>query len=147
MASAKEPRAQSRAARKAAALQQKEQEKEQAKLRREQEKPRLATTKKRASPEPLFASPGHLEVQLPEGGTVKRAFALSSPSRVVVDLIGARLPQKPIDVDESGVMQLRFGHPDDKTERVVIVIAGGGDKPASPQASLDGDRLNVSWSW
>lgn len=143
VATAKETRKEARARK---ALEQK-MEKEKAKLAHEQEKPTLASTKKRASPEPLFASPGHLEVQLPEGGTVKRAFALSSPSRVVVDLIGARLPQKPIDVDEGGVMQLRFGHPDAKTERVVIIIAGGGDKPATPQASLDGDRLNVSWSW
>ncbi len=106
----------------------------------------LAATTKPTKKEPLLATPGRLELQLPEGGKVKRAFALSNPARVVVDLIGAELPKKNIDIDEGGVVQLRFGHPDPKTERVVVIVAGG-DKPAKPAASLDGDRLNVTWSW
>jgi hypothetical protein len=107
----------------------------------------LSSSKKAKTLEPLIASPGRLEVDLPAAGKVKSVFSLSSPSRVVVDLQDARLPtSKHIDVDEGGVMQLRFGHPKAGIERVVVVVAGG-DKPMKPKAKVDGDRLVVTWSW
>ncbi|MDP2340454.1 MAG: PilZ domain-containing protein [Deltaproteobacteria bacterium] len=109
-------------------------------------KPTLVSTTKPKAPEPLIASPGRLEVDLPDAGKVKSVFALSSPSRVVVDLQDAKLPGKHIDIDEGGVMQLRFGHPKSGIERVVVVVAGG-DKPLKPKARVDGDRLVVTWSW
>ena len=105
-----------------------------------------SSTKPPPAPEPLLARPGRLEIDLPVGGKVLSAFALSSPARVVVDLKGAELPGKAVDVDEGGVLQLRFGHPKVGTERVVIVVAGS-DKPMKPRARVEGRRLIVTWSW
>ncbi len=89
------------------------------------------------------ARPGHLEVDLPLAGKVKGVFALSSPSRVVIDLEGARLPAATMNIDEGGIVQLRFGHPQPQIQRVVVVVAG--DKPQQPRARVAGQRLRVSW--
>jgi hypothetical protein len=93
---------------------------------------------------PLLARPGRLEVDLPDGGRVKKVFALASPARVVIDLEQARLPQSTVSVDDGGTRELRFGKREDGTQRVVIVL-GTDDKPDTVDARLEGDRLIASW--
>ncbi len=93
---------------------------------------------------PLLARPGRLEVDLPDGGRVKKVFALASPARVVIDLEQARLPQSTVSVDDGGTRELRFGKREDGTQRVVIML-GTDDKPDTVDARLEGDRLIASW--
>jgi uncharacterized protein (TIGR02266 family) len=69
-------------------------------------------------------------VTLPfEAGTVKSAFTLSQPPRVVVDLVDAKLAAfKEIPVSEKGIAKIRFGRPNPDTVRVVVEL----DVGASP---------------
>jgi len=85
---------------------------------------------------------GRLEVPLPRGGRVKKAFALSSPARVVVDVKGAALPGHLPDV--AGAREVRVGRPEKGVERVVIVLEGDA-KPELARAKIAGDRLVVRW--
>jgi uncharacterized protein (TIGR02266 family) len=85
---------------------------------------------------------GRLEVNLPKGGRVQKAFALSSPARVVVDVKGTSLPVRLPDV--AGAREVRVGRPQKGVERVVIVLEGDR-KPELAGAKIAGDRLVVRW--
>ena len=58
---------------------------------------------------------------------VVKAFALTSPSRVVVDLAGGKVPKGSLEPG-GGIARVRFGHPTPGTSRVVIEL--DGDKRA-----------------
>jgi hypothetical protein len=90
------------------------------------------------------ASRGRVEVTLPRAGKVKRAFALSEPARVVVDLKGSEVPSAPLPVDAAGTREVRFGHPDKGVDRVVVVL-DSERKPGNPRARIVGDRVVVTW--
>ena len=104
----------------------------------------LTSTQPAAKKSPLTTKPGRLEVDLPEGGRVKKVFALAGPSRVVIDFEQARLPAAPVTIGEDGTLELRFGKPDAGTQRVVIVL-DSAQKPDAVDARLDGDRLIATW--
>ena len=93
---------------------------------------------------PLVTKPGRLELDLPEGGRVKKVFALAGPARVVVDFERAKLPAQTVELGEAGALELRFGKPDASTQRVVIVLEGD-NKPDAVAARLEGDRLVATW--
>ena len=103
-----------------------------------------STTKVEKKKPPLVTKPGRLEVDLPEGGHVKKVFALAAPARVVVDFDSAKLPAKTVELGEAGALELRFGKPDASTQRVVIVL-DGDNKPDAVEARLEGDRLIATW--
>jgi hypothetical protein len=85
---------------------------------------------------------GRFEVSLPRGGRVKKAFALASPARVVVDVKGAALPGHLPEV--AGARAVRVGRHEQGIERVVIVLEGDA-KPELARAKIAGDRLVVRW--
>jgi Tfp pilus assembly protein PilZ len=100
-----------------------------------------------AEPAPRAVSlPGRFSVDLPVGGRIARVFALAGPARVVIDLEDATLPTAARDVDEGGVLQVRFGQPSPGRQRVVVVLSGQ-DRPDAVDARLDGDQLVTSWQF
>jgi hypothetical protein len=99
------------------------------------------TAKGTASKAATAAQSGRLEVAVPRGGRVQKAFALAAPARVVVDIKGAALPVMP---DVPGAREVRVGRPQKGVERVVIVLPGD-EKPELARAKIAGDRLVVRW--
>ncbi len=58
--------------------------------------------------------------------TLVKAFTLASPSRVVVDLAGSKLPKAPMLNPGAGVSRVRFGSPAPGTGRVVVELDRDG---------------------
>jgi hypothetical protein len=104
----------------------------------------LARRSERATSAALAAIGGRHIVELPRAGVVRKAFALASPARVVVDLEDASLPSTAIQVGKGGVEAVRFGQPEPHTQRVVLVL-DGAQKPDAVEARIQDERLIVSW--
>lgn len=66
-----------------------------------------------------------IEVNVGDAKLVK-AFTLASPSRVVVDLAGGKLPKAPMLNPGEGVSRVRFGSPAPGTGRVVVELDRDG---------------------
>lgn len=58
--------------------------------------------------------------------TLVKAFTLASPSRVVVDVAGGKLPKAPMLNPDGGVSRVRFGSPAPGTSRVVVELDRDG---------------------
>lgn len=67
-----------------------------------------------------------LDVNVGSGARLVKAFTLASPSRIVVDLAGAKLPKAPLLNPADGVARVRFGSPAPGTGRVVVELDRDG---------------------
>ena len=92
----------------------------------------------------IYVEHGRVTLPLLDGKVVNK-FALSSPSRVVVDLVGAQFPgHQKNQIQDKGIAELRIGKPNAKEVRVVIELAR--DKLATRITTVKRkDTLAIAW--
>ncbi|HEY4118110.1 MAG TPA: PilZ domain-containing protein [Byssovorax sp.] len=74
---------------------------------------------------------------------VTKVFALTSPTRIVVDITGGKLPKASLEPGD-GVTRIRFGHPGTNKGRVVLEL-DSDKKPRDLEAHVDDGVLNVTF--
>ena len=93
---------------------------------------------------PKAPSKNTLSIDFPQGDIVK-VFGLKNPSRVVIDLENAKLPQKQsYAVNKAGITRVRMGRPQPNTRRVVIELEQDA-APRGIKATISNQKISVSW--
>jgi Tfp pilus assembly protein PilZ len=92
----------------------------------------------------LVIEQGRITLPLKNGKVVKR-FSLTSPTRVVIDLVNAQFPgHQEQKIEKNGIAKLRIGKPDADHVRVVVELNRKGDAKNISTLKRTG-TLAIAW--